>query len=277
MIAAFLEACTSLPPAPGTSYERSGLPLHVTSIGHATFLIEVGGRLVLTDPRFYENPLTGRHPDGLGLAPGRMPAPDVILVTHAHRDHFDRTFLQQLADKQVPVVVAMGMGQDLAALGFTRVIELEPWRSITLDGVVITAAPAVHHGPTNTYVIQAGGRSIYFASETVLFHGLSRVAERFAPIDVAFLPADGLKLRWGTPLAMDPGSAAEAVLILRPRVVIPVLDHDFSRSIAGLVVTTTGSVDDFKALATRQIPDAEVFVLKPGCRWRPAKGVACER
>lgn len=171
----------------------------------------------------------------------------------------------------------MGLGEDLTTLGFARVIELAPWRSVSLGGVVTTAAPAVHRGSTNTYVIQAGGRSIYFASETVLFAGISWVAARFSPIDVAFLPADGLRLRWGTPLAMDPKAAVEAVSTLRPRVVIRVLDHDFARSLTGLVVTTTGNVDDFKTLVTRQVPEAEVFALKPGCRWSPAKGVACEK
>jgi L-ascorbate metabolism protein UlaG (beta-lactamase superfamily) len=201
----------------------------------------------------------------------------VILITHAHRDHFDRTFLRHLADKQVPVVVATGMGEDLAALGFTQVVELEPWRSSTMGGVVIAAAPAVHRGPTNTYVIQAGRRSIYFAAETVFFSGLSRLADRFAPIDVVFLPADGLKLRWGPPLAMDPASAVEAISILRPRVVIPILDHDFSGSIAGLAVTTAGNVHHFKVLAAQRVPGVAVLGLKPGCRWSPTSGVACPK
>jgi L-ascorbate metabolism protein UlaG (beta-lactamase superfamily) len=140
--------------------------------------------------------------------------------------HFsDRTFLRHLADKQVPVIVATGMGEDLAALGVTQVVELEPWRSISMSGVVIGVAPAVRRGPTNTYVIQGGGRSIYFDAETVFFSGLSRLAERFAQIDVVFLPAAGLKLRWGPPLAMDSASAVEAISVLRPRVVIPVLDQ----------------------------------------------------
>lgn len=80
------------------------------------------------------------------------------------------------------------------------------------------------------------------------------------------LPADGLRLRWDRRLAMDPEEAAEAVGILRPRVAIPVLDHDFSRSIAGLLVKTTGSVDEFQALARRRYPAVDTPVLKPGCR-----------
>lgn len=58
----------------------------------------------------------------------------------------------------------------------------------------------------------------------------------------------GLKLRWGRRLAMDPNEAAEAVRVLRPRVVIPILDHDFTRLIAGLAVTTTGDVEAFDQL-----------------------------
>lgn len=273
--AVLLAACTSLPPAAEWSHQRSGLPLDVMSLGHATFLIEVAGHLILTDPWFYEGPLTGRHPQGAGLAPDRVPAPDAILVTHAHRDHFDTRFLRAHVDKQVRIVVPRGMGEDLGRLGFRRVVELEPWKSLTLDGVVITAAPAAHRGPTNAYVIQAGGRTVYFAAETIFSAELSQVADRFAPIDLVFLPADGLKLRWGTPLAMDPRSAAEAVSVLHPRTVIPVLDHDFSRSVAGLAVTTTGNVDQFKVLVAQQLPGTDVFTLKPGCGWRQGQGVAC--
>src|SRR5262249_46858054 len=98
------------------------------------------------------------------------------------------------------------------------------------------------------------------AGETIFFPELTRVAEGFPVIDVAFLPADGLQLRWRRTLAMDPEDAAQAVGLLRPKVVIPILDHDFSASLAGLVLRITGRVEDLKALVERRDPDVKVIV-----------------
>jgi len=89
---------------------------------------------------------------------------------------------------------------------------------------------------------------------------------------MAFLPADGLKIRWGRKLAMDPEEAAQAVGILHPKMVIPILDHDFSASLAGLVLRITGRVEDFKALVERRHPDVKVIVLQPRFPWRLAEG-----
>jgi len=41
-------------------------------------------------------------------------------------------------------------------LGFARVHGLVPWERIEVDGVTITAVPAVHLGETLAYVIEKG-------------------------------------------------------------------------------------------------------------------------
>lgn len=263
--------CRTLPSALDLAYQRGATSLQVTSIGHATFLFELEGRLILTDPWFYETPFTGRHPEPLGLAPERLPPLDLILVTHPHIDHFDKTALKQMKEKTVPLVCVRGMGTQVRKLGFSSVIELEPWETVTLGSLTITAVPAAHAGSANGYVIEGAGKVFYFAGETTLFPNLPRIAERFPQIDVAFLPADGLKLRWGRKLAMAPEEAAEAVEILRPKVVIPILDHDFSQSLSGLVLKTTGTVEGFKALVERKSPDVKVIILRPGSAWRQAE------
>ncbi len=264
--------CRTLPPALDLAYQRGGALLQVTSLGHATFLLELQGRLILTDPWFYETPFTGRHPEPLGLAPERLPPLDLILVTHPHIDHFDKKALKQMKEKTVPLVCVPGMGTRVRKLGFSQIIELKPWETVTLGPLTITAVPAAHYGPANGYIIGGEGKVLYFAGETTFFPELRQIAKRFPRIDIAFLPADGLKLRWGRKLAMDPEEAAEAVKILHPKVVIPILGHDFSRSLAGLVLKTTGTVEGFKALVERRSLDVKVIVLRPGSTWRQAEG-----
>jgi L-ascorbate metabolism protein UlaG (beta-lactamase superfamily) len=267
-------ACSRLPAPDGLPYRAEEASPQVTSIGHATFLIDVGGRRILTDPWFYERPLTGRHPEPLGLAPDRLPPLDLLLVTHGHRDHFDARFLREFLDKNVSFVVPRGMAGRVERLGFARVHGLVPWDRIEVEGVAVTAVPAVHVGETLAYVVEAGGSTIYFAAETVLFQGFERVARRFPRIDVAFLPADGLRLRWGRRLALDPHDALRAIETLGPGVVIPILDHDFSRSVARLVLATPGSVEALAALMARTRTASRLVVLRPGERWRPSPSEA---
>ena len=260
-----LGGCRVLPAAFDRGYQRGEVPLQITSIGHATFLIELAGQLILTDPWFYETPFTGRHPEPLGLSLEYLPPLDLILVTHGHIDHFDKKALKQMKEKIVRIICVKGMGTRVRKLGFSRVIELDPWETVAVGALTITAVPAAHAGPANGYIIEGTGTVLYFAGETTLFPELKRIAERFPQLDVAFLPADGLKLRWGRKLAMAPEEAAER---LRPKVVIPILDHDFSQSLAGLVLTTTGTVEGFKALVERKSPDVKVIVVRPGSTWR---------
>lgn len=265
--------CTSLPPALDTPYRRVDRSLAVTSIGHATFILDFDGFVVLTDPWFHEVPLSGTHPEPLGLSPSRIPNPQLIVVTHGHRDHFDKRFLGDLPDKQVPVVTPPSIASSVRALGFAAVHAAVAWEATRIGPVTVTAIPVAHYGETYAYVIRWAETHVLFVAETTWFPGLERVGGRFPRIDVAFLPADGLSLRWGRRLAMDSQEAAAAVDTLRPRTVIPILDHDFTRSIATVVLKTTGTADAFKALVGRSRPAVRVALLRPGDRWSAERGV----
>ena len=73
----------------------------VTWLGHASFLIRLGGRTILTDPFLTEraSPLPWFGPQriaGPGLPPELLPPIDLLLLSHNHYDHLDLRALARL-------------------------------------------------------------------------------------------------------------------------------------------------------------------------------------
>ena len=71
--------------------------LHGAWLGHSTTLLKIDGFTILTDPVFSDRAGIGLGPVTLGIkrlvAPPlqmpELPKPDLILISHAHMDHFD--------------------------------------------------------------------------------------------------------------------------------------------------------------------------------------------
>ena len=62
----------------------------ITFVGHATVMITTPGSRILVDP-FLENSLFGvRRAKAAGIAADDLADVDLVLVTHAHRDHLSR-------------------------------------------------------------------------------------------------------------------------------------------------------------------------------------------
>jgi L-ascorbate metabolism protein UlaG (beta-lactamase superfamily) len=239
--------------------------VRVTWLGHATALFELDGLRLLTDPVLRSR---------VGHLRRRVPAPDpdlaraidAILVSHGHHDHFDRPSIGRVGGD--PVIV--GPASVTTHLGLRPSITLAAGESTELRGLAIEATHAEHDGrrwpfpsaPRDAigFLIR-GSKTILFAGDTDLFDAIGEVG---APVDVALIPVAG----WGPKLGaghLDPGSAAEAVRRLAPRIVIPIHWGTLTR------IGTRGDdplwraaplrfADELAALA----PDVSVRVLEPG-------------
>src|SRR5205085_3436068 len=80
----------ALPPVP-----PGGIGL--TWIGHATYLVRIGGLNLLTDPVFSDR-LPGRIPRLVppGIPFGELPPIDAVVVSHNHYDHLDSATIKRL-------------------------------------------------------------------------------------------------------------------------------------------------------------------------------------
>jgi L-ascorbate metabolism protein UlaG (beta-lactamase superfamily) len=198
----------------------------VTWVGHATVLVELAGRRLLTDPVLTDRVVHLRRRRPLDRAFARPAAVDAVLVSHVHMDHLHPRSLR-LVSSGAMGVVPVGGGRMLEQVGFDDVREVRVGDEVDVGGVTVRVVPAMHRrgrGPHSRveadpvgYVVEAGGRSVYFAGDTDLFPAMAELCG----VTVALLPIWG----WGPSIGeghLDPARAVEAVGLLDPHAVVPI-------------------------------------------------------
>jgi len=194
-------------------------------IGHATWALRLGGKLIVTDP-IWSRSIGGavRRLVAPGVALDAMPAIDVVLVTHDHRDHMDLATLRKLPDTAL-YVVPLG---NAARLGKPNVVELDWWQCHEVDGLAITLVPARHWSmrmPWNRnatlwggYVIRGPEGAAYHSGDTAWGEHFAEIGQRCGAIDWAMLPIGGYAPRWFMePQHIDPVEAGRAFEALGAR------------------------------------------------------------
>jgi L-ascorbate metabolism protein UlaG (beta-lactamase superfamily) len=200
----------------------------LTWIGHATFVLRLGGVLVATDP-IWSQRISGvvrRHaPPGVTL--DRLPPIEVVTVSHNHYDHLDLPTLRRIGNGAVYVTLP-GNGRLLRGAGLEHIVELDWWQSHRLGALQITAVPARHwsmRAPWNRNDMLWGGfvyrgpeGAAYHSGDTALFDGMGEIGERAGPIDWALLPIGAYEPRWFMAAQhMNPEDAGEAFQRLSAR------------------------------------------------------------
>lgn len=175
--------------------------LSVQWIGHATMLVQMDDKWILTDPFLVDRmTLFQRRLSGAGLKAEQMPAIDAVLVSHMHGDHLSLGSLGQIQRKVSRLFVPQGGLTYIPNFSFDA-RELRTWQSFESDGMRITAVPVDHVG--GRYALDAMWRNKSFTGYVVQYHGLSvffggdtayaakhfrRTARSFPHLDLALLP-----------------------------------------------------------------------------------------
>jgi len=206
---------------------------HLTWIGHASFVLRLGGALVATDPVFAPRMGPRRRLTAPGVAPERLPPIDVVTVSHSHYDHMDIPSLRGLAARGSPVfVVPKDNAEILRAAGIERVVELGWWESTAVGGVRVTCVPAQHWSMRvpwdrnarlwGGFVYESRDGVAYHAGDTAMSEGVFQaIGERCPRIDWAMLPIGAYDPPWFmSPQHMGPEEAGRAWELLRARVLV---------------------------------------------------------
>jgi L-ascorbate metabolism protein UlaG (beta-lactamase superfamily) len=167
----------------------------LTWIGHASFLVQYTDLNVLIDPNFANWLFLLKRIKRAGIKFEHLPPIDLVLLTHAHFDHFHRPTLRKLPSPKI-AVMPWGMGDLAHDLGFDRIIELQWWESFQHADWKVTLTPSKHWGARvirdehrgyGGFLLEHQGRSIFHAGDSAYFDGFKEIGQRCAP-EVALLP-----------------------------------------------------------------------------------------
>ena len=189
--------------------------INIAWVGHATVLINLYGKIILTDPVFFER--VGLYLLGLTFGPSRytlpalnieeIPKPDLVLISHAHMDHMDYASLLELTGmypNQLDCITAYNTSDVIAELEWKSLKELDWGEEINLDWLRIKALEVKHFGwrypwekdrskgymndgrSFNAYILERNGKKILFGGDTALTEKFKEHSSE--NVDVAIMP-----------------------------------------------------------------------------------------
>jgi L-ascorbate metabolism protein UlaG (beta-lactamase superfamily) len=273
-------------PSPFRDTPPASVPdLRVSLIGHASFLIQVAGLNILTDPVFSEraSPVGFAGPKRVnppGIAFDDLPPIHAVLITHNHYDHLDLDTLGRLWARHKPKVVApLGNDAIIRAEHPGVPVETRDWGgSVDLGGgVTAHLEPAYHWSARGmndrrmalwcAFVLTTPRGTIYHIGDTGFGDGriFHTVRERFGKPRLANLPIGAYEPRWFmAPQHMNPDDAVKAFAILEPD---QALGHHW-----GTFRLTNEGVDEppqelATALQSAGIVPERFRALRPGEAW----------
>jgi L-ascorbate metabolism protein UlaG (beta-lactamase superfamily) len=193
----------------------------VTWVGHATYVLQIGGLTVLTDPVWSRRiPWVKPRLTPVGVDWEALPRVDAVVISHNHFDHLDAATIRRLPN-DTPLLVPANLGWWFRRRGFRDVTELEWWESQRVGAVEFAFVPA-HHWSRRTvidsckslwggWMLTTDDTRVYFAGDTGQGHWFEEIAVRYPGIDLALMPIGAYEPSWFMrPVHLDPDEAVRA-------------------------------------------------------------------
>lgn len=205
----------------------------ITFINHATFLIQIHGQNIITDPvwSFRASPyqwIGPKRKQPAGIDFEDLPHIDTVLLSHNHYDHLDIETVKRLQNKFDPqFIVPLGVERYLHSQGVDKTIRMDWWDKYGLgNDTTLTAVPARHFSGRGLfdrnktlwcgYVIENPSGNIYFAGDTGYGDFIKEIKQQVGPVNTSILPIGAYKPRWFMEaIHMSPEEAVKAHIELQ--------------------------------------------------------------
>jgi L-ascorbate metabolism protein UlaG (beta-lactamase superfamily) len=192
----------------GDSYDTNSGKITVHPISHASFVMTVPGLVIYNDPVGEAAAYRGHR------------APDLILITHEHGDHYNAETLSALAGDQTKLITNPAVHGMLPEALKAKATAIGNGENTTVGALQIEAIPAhnttadrlQYHpkGRDNGYLLTVDGRRVYIAGDTEDIPEMRALKD----IYIAFVPMN-------LPYTMDVDQASSAVAEFAPAFVYP--------------------------------------------------------
>ena len=187
---------------------KSGKKVTITCIKHASMEINYNGTVIQVDPV------------GFGVQPttdyNQFPKANIILITHEHKDHFDREAITCVRTPATSIY-----SNNAVYNMFRNSIPLKNGDSIVYaPDIKIEVVPAYNYtegrtqfhpkGRDNGYILTLDGLRIYIAGDTEDIPEMEAIKD----IDIAYLPCN-------QPYTMTVDQLVKAAKTIKPKVLFP--------------------------------------------------------
>ncbi|MFA9392663.1 MAG: MBL fold metallo-hydrolase [Prolixibacteraceae bacterium] len=178
--------------------------LTIRNLGHASVMLEYGGKVIHIDPRASEANYAA------------LPDADIICITHDHGDHYDLSAINLIKKASTIMVWPQAVNDLNTYTGDNHIVANGD--SLNLDGIAIEAIPAYNiknlnngqpyhpKGRGNGYIFTFNDLRVYLAGDTENIPEMDSL-----DVDIAFIPMN-------LPYTMTPEMAADAGKKLHPRI-----------------------------------------------------------
>jgi L-ascorbate metabolism protein UlaG (beta-lactamase superfamily) len=249
--------------------------LAVLWVGHATVLIQMGDKLIMTDPLFTNTVgMVMKRTIAPGLDPSTLTRLDATIISHTHFDHFSYGSLDVLP-KSGSLFLPHGALAYTPDLGFREIRELEPWESVEQDGLRITAVPVQHFSGRygfdilwmsdrgySGYMLESGGATVFFGGDTGYHPELFKEIGRRFRIDLAILPIGPIEPRdFMERNHVDPAQALRIFADLKATYMLPMHHRTL---VQGFDPSPEFALEQLLALAERDSLTGRIIALDIG-------------
>ena len=243
-------------------------------LGHASFYIQYQGVKLITDPVFGGLPLIKRKAP-LPIAIEEFNDLDYILISHTHRDHFDKASIKKLVEqnKHVEILGPLRMGEVIKEVGDNIRFQEAGWyqKFDTKKNIKLSFLPAVHWHRRSlfdynkvlwgSFMLSGSTKKLFFAGDSGYDRHFQEIFDTVGKQDICLMPVGAYKPSFLMKAShMSPEEAVKAAQTLKAETIIPMHYGTFDLSDEPMGEPLTR----LRQLGETQKIDHKLAVLQPG-------------